>query len=277
VEAISQFIQSEDFIPMLSQWAINFVFALLIFLAGKWIAGLMTRWLRRLMQMRAVDITLIIFLSNIVYAILLTAVILAALDTLGFPITSLLAVVGAAGLAIGLAMKDSLGNFASGVMLVIFRPFKAEDVVEIAGITGKVEAINIFNTVLLTPDNKQVIIPNGLVGADTIINYTAKDERRVDLVFGVAYDDDLKKARGALEKICSEHPLVLKEPATNIFVLNLGDSSVDFAVRPWVKTSDYWTVWGDLLEQGKAELEAVGCSIPFPQRDVHLHQTNEAT
>jgi len=169
-------------------------------------------------------------------------------------------------------MKDSLGNFAAGVMLVVFRPFSTGDVVEVAGIAGKVEGINIFNTVLLTPDNKQVIIPNGQVGAGTIINYTAKDQRRVDMVFGVSYDDDLKVARGILEKICANHPLVLDDPATNIFVLSLGDSSVNFAVRPWTKTEDYWTVWGDLMEQGKVELEAAGCSIPYPQRDVHMHQ-----
>ncbi|HET6564986.1 MAG TPA: mechanosensitive ion channel domain-containing protein [Xanthomonadales bacterium] len=262
---------------MLMQWAINFGIALMIFILGKWIARLLAGWLERIMQLRGVENTLVVFLSNIVFAVLLTAVILASLDTLGFPITSLLAVVGAAGLAVGLAMKDSLGNFAAGVMLVIFRPFGTDDVVEVGGVTGKVEAINIFNTVLVTPDNKQVIIPNGQVGADTIINYTAKQQRRVDLVFGVAYDDDLKKARAALEKICAEHPMVLKDPATSIFVLSLGDSSVNFAVRPWTKTDDYWTVWGDLLEQGKAELEAAGCSIPFPQRDVHLYQYEQTS
>jgi small conductance mechanosensitive channel len=277
VEAIRQFIQSENFIPMLGQWAVNLGFALMIFLLGKWVARLLTGWLRRIMEIRRVENTLVIFLSNIVNAVLLTAVILAALDTLGFPITSLLAVVGAAGLAVGLAMKDSLGNFAAGVMLVIFRPFKTNDFVEAAGVSGKVEAINIFNTALLTPDNKLVIIPNGQVGAGPITNYTAKDQRRVDLVFGVAYDDDLKKVRTVLEKLCDEHPMVLKDPATNVFVLNLGDSSVDFAVRPWVNTSDYWTVWGDLLEQGKAELEGAGCSIPFPQRDVHLYQATQAS
>ncbi len=275
MEAISEFILSEEFLPMLSQWAINLVLALLIFLAGKWIAGTMTNWLRRIMSARRVDNTLVIFLSNIVYAVLLIAVILAALDTLGFPITSLLAVVGAAGLAVGLAMKDSLGNFAAGVMLVIFRPFSLNDVVEVAGITGKVETISIFNTVLVTGDNKQVIIPNGQVGAGTITNFTAKSQRRIDLVFGVGYSDDLKQARAVLEKICAEHPLVLKDPATNIFVTNLGDSSVDFAVRPWTRTEDYWTVRGDLLERGKIELEAAGCSIPFPQRDVHLHKAGE--
>jgi small conductance mechanosensitive channel len=271
VEAIREFIQSEDFIPMLGQWAVNFIFALLIFLLGKWIARILTGWLSRIMTMRGVDNTLVIFLTNIVYAVLLTAVILAALDTLGFPITSLLAVVGAAGLAVGLAMKDSLGNFAAGVMLVIFRPFSTGDFVEVAGVSGKVDSVSIFNTILLTPDNKKVIVPNGQVGAAPITNYTAMEQRRVDLVFGVAYDDDLKKARAALEKICDEHPLVLKDPATSIFVLSLGDSSVNFAVRPWTRTDDYWTVWGDLLEQGKAELEAAGCSIPFPQRDVHMY------
>jgi small conductance mechanosensitive channel len=256
---------------MLGQWAVNFIFALLIFLLGKWIARILTGWLSRIMTMRGVDNTLVIFLTNIVYAVLLTAVILAALDTLGFPITSLLAVVGAAGLAVGLAMKDSLGNFAAGVMLVIFRPFSSGDFVEVAGVSGKVDSVSIFNTILLTPDNKKVIVPNGQVGAGPITNYTAMEQRRVDLVFGVAYDDDLKKARAALEKICDEHPLVLKDPATSIFVLSLGDSSVNFAVRPWTRTDDYWTVWGDLLEQGKAELEAAGCSIPFPQRDVHMY------
>ncbi len=277
MEAIREFIQSEDFIPMLGQWAVNFIFALLIFLLGKWIARILTGWLSRIMTMRGVDNTLVIFLTNIVYAVLLTAVILAALDTLGFPITSLLAVVGAAGLAVGLAMKDSLGNFAAGVMLVIFRPFRTGDFVEVAGVSGKVDSVSIFNTTLLTPDNKKVIVPNGQVGAGPITNYSAMDQRRVDLVFGVAYDDDLKKARAALEKICAEHPLVLKEPATNIFVLSLGDSSVNFAVRPWTKTDDYWTVWGDLLEQGKAELEAAGCSIPFPQRDVHMYQYEQTS
>jgi len=272
VEAISKFIQSEDFIPMLGDWGLKIIFALLIYVVGKWVSRLVTSWLGRIMKARDVDNTLVIFLGNIVYAVLLTAVILASLDTLGFPITSLMAVVGAAGLAVGLAMKDSLGNFAAGVMLVVFRPFSTGDVVEVAGITGKVEGINIFNTVLLTPDNKQVIIPNGQVGAGTIINYTAKDQRRVDMVFGVSYDDDLKVARGILEKICANHPLVLDDPATNIFVLSLGDSSVNFAVRPWTKTEDYWTVWGDLMEQGKVELEAAGCSIPYPQRDVHMHQ-----
>jgi small conductance mechanosensitive channel len=226
------------------------------------------------MQRADMDETLVTFLSNLVYAILLAAVILAALDKLGVPVTSLLAILGAAGLAIGLALKDSLGNFAAGVMLVFFRPFKKGDFVEVAGVAGTVDEVRIFSTVLTTPDNKQIIIPNGQVGADSIINYSAKEERRVDMVFGVSYDDDLKVARKVLTELCANHPLVLEDPATKIFVTNLGESSVDFAVRPWAKTADYWTVYGDLLEQGKLALEEAGCSIPYPQSDLHLHPTN---
>lgn len=274
MESFKEFLNNAELVPMVTGWGVKIVLALVIYIIGKWIAKRVTAFVSRLMNSRSADPTLVRFLSNVVYAILLTAVILAALDTLGLPITSLVAVVGAAGLAVGLALKDSLGNFASGVMLVTFRPFSQGDVVEVAGVTGKVNEVRIFNTVLTTPDNKQITIPNGLVYADSITNYTANDVRRVDLVFGVGYDDDLKKAREVLTRICSEHPLVLDDPATNIFVLNLGDSSVDFAVRPWANTADYWTVWGDLLETGKVELEAAGCSIPFPQRDVHMHASN---
>ena len=274
MESIKQFFASADLMPMLSDWVIKIFIALLIYLIGKWIEKRITNFVRKLMEARDSDPTLINFLGNVVYAILLIAVILAALDTLGLPVTSLLAVVGAAGLAVGLALKDSLGNFASGVMLVMFRPFSKGDVVEVAGVTGKVNEVRIFSTILTTPDNKQIIIPNGQVASDTITNYTANDQRRVDLVFGVGYDDDLKLTREVLTRICANHPKVLDDPETNIFVMNLGDSSVDFAVRPWAKTEDYWTVWGDLLETGKMELEAAGCNIPYPQTDVHLHHNN---
>lgn len=271
MEGIIEFLNRADLIPLLTDWAIKIVLALIIYVVGKWIAKRLTKLLSRLLEGQNFDPTLVSFLSNLVYAILLVAVILAALDTLGLPVTSLVAVVGAAGLAVGLAMKDSLGNFAAGVMLVMFRPFKQGDFVEVAGVSGSVNQIRIFSTTLTTPDNKLIIIPNGQVAADTITNYSANDQRRVDMVFGVGYDDDLKVVREVLTRICANHPLVLDDPETKIFVKNLGDSSVEFAVRPWVNTSDYWTVWGDLLEQGKAELEAAGCNIPYPQTDVHLH------
>jgi len=277
VDAIKNFITDANLLPTIADWAVNIVLALLIYLVGKWVSRRVTNFCRKLMVHAELDPTLVNFLANLVYSVLLVAVILAALDTLGIPVTSLMAVVGAAGLAVGLALKDSLGNFAAGVMLVLFRPFKAGDFVDAGGVSGTVKAVRIFSTVLTTPDNKEIVIPNSQVSATTITNYSANDTRRVDLVFGVGYDDDLKVARGVLTRLCAEHPLILQDPATNIFVLNLGESSVDFAVRPWVNSGDYWKVYGDLLEQGKVELEKAGCSIPFPQRDMHLHATNPLT
>jgi len=272
MEDFKNLIDDANLVPTLVEWAINIVLALLIYVVGKWVARRITGFCRKLLERAEMDVTLVNFLSNVVFAVLLVAVILAAL--LGIPVTSLMAIVGAAGLAVGLALKDSLGNFAAGVMLVLFRPFRAGDFVEVAGVSGSVQTIRIFSTVLTTPDNKEIIIPNSQISADTITNYSANDTRRVDLVFGVSYDDDLRVAREVLTRLCEEHPLILKEPATSIFVLNLGESSVDFAVRPWVNSGDYWKVHGDLLEQGKIELEKAGCSIPYPQRDMHMHVTN---
>jgi small conductance mechanosensitive channel len=277
MEAFMEFFTDDGLLPMLIDWAVKIVLALAIYVIGKWVAQRVTKLVSKLMNVRHVDATLVNFLGNIVYAILLVAVIMAALDTLGFPVTSLLAVVGAAGLAVGLALKDSLGNFAAGVMLVLFRPFSKGDFVEAAGVSGKVDDVQIFSTILTTPDNKQITIPNAQVYAGTITNYTAKDMRRLDMVFGVSYDDDLKVAKDVLTRVCTDHPKVLAEPAFSIFVLGLGDNSVNFAVRPWAKTDDYWAVWGDVMEQGKVELEAAGCSIPYPQRDVHVHATNPLT
>lgn len=276
MEAITEFLNRDDLVPMLTQWAVQILIAIVIYVVGKWIAKRITNVLKKAMTTREVDPTLVSFLGNVVYGILLAAVALAALDSLGVPVTSLVAILGAAGLAIGLALKDSLGNFASGVMLVLFRPFAQGDFVEVAGVSGTVKEIRIFSTILTTPDNKVIVIPNGLVGADTITNYSALEQRRVDMVFGVGYDDDLKVAREVLTRICAEHPKVLDDPKTNIFVLNLGDSSVDFAVRPWANTADYWAVYGDLMETAKIELEAAGCSIPYPQSDVHLFKAEAA-
>jgi len=274
LETINGIFGNEDLMPMLIPWAGNLALALAIYLIGKWVAKKIAKTLARMMEAKGIDETLNQFLANIVYAILLIAVILAALDTLGLPITSLFAIVGAAGLAVGLAMKDSLGNFASGVMLIMFRPFGKGDFVEVAGVSGSVDEVRIFSTILTTPDNKQIIIPNGLINGATITNYTANDVRRVDMVFGVGYDDDLKLAREVLTRVCKNHPKVLDDPALKVFVINLGDSSVDIAVRAWAKTADYGTVRGDVLEQAKVELDAAGLNIPYPQTDVHLHQVS---
>ncbi len=274
MDFFSDFFKNTDMQQLMTDWGLNLVIAIAIFVIGRWLAKMITRMARKVFKAGDMDETLIAFLGNLIYAVLLTAVIIASLDSLGMPVTSLVAILGAAGLAIGLALKDSLGNFAAGVMLVMFRPFTKGDFVEVAGVSGKVQEVRIFITLLVTGDNKLVIIPNGQVASDTITNYSALDTRRVDLVIGVGYDDDLKLVRSVLERICAEHPLILSDPAPGIALSNLGDSSVDFAVRPWTKTEDYWTVRSDLLETAKMELEAAGCNFPYPQTDVHLHQAD---
>jgi small conductance mechanosensitive channel len=186
--------------------------------------------------------------------------------------TSFIAILGAAGLAVGFALQGSLSNFAAGVMLIIFRPFKSGDFIEAGGTIGVVEAIQIFNTVLRTPDNKMVIVPNSNITGGNITNYSAKEDRRIDMVFGIGYDDDLKKAKEILERLISEDSRILKDPAPTVAVSELADSSVNFVVRPWVKTSDYWAVYWDFTEKVKLTFDAEGISIPYPQQDVHMHQ-----
>lgn len=250
----------------------SLLLALLIFWLGRRIARAVSNLSAKGLTKTGNDPILVNFLKNLVYYVILAAVVIMALGQLGVQTTSLIAVMGAAGLAIGLALKDSLSNFASGVMLVMFRPFKLGDVVEVAGKTGKVREIRIFSTIINTPDQKEMIVPNGLITSDVITNYTAQQTRRVDLVIGVSYDDDIKTAKKIIAETIDAHELVLKDPAPTIMVLELADSSINFAVRPWCKTDDYWTVYGDLLEQLKYNLEAGGCSFPYPQTDVHLHQ-----
>ena len=272
MDDIKNFVISEELMPLLIDWGMKLVLALVIFIVGRFIAKLITKAFRKAIHRDSIDDTLEDFLSNIVSAILMVAVILAAVDTLGVNITSLLAIVAAAGLAIGLALKDSLSNFASGVMLIIFRPFTKGDYVEAAGTAGTVNEVKIFYTVLTTPDNKRITIPNALITDAAITNYSALDTRRVDLVIGVGYDDDLKLAREVITRVVAGHEKVLQEPAFNVFVAELADSSVNFNVRPWVKTDDYWAVYSDLLESLKIELDAAGLNIPYPQQDVHLHK-----
>jgi len=272
MEFITNYFQENNTQQLLLDWGLNLVIALAMFIIGRWVARAVTKSVRKLLEIRDMDETVVTFLGNMVYGVLITAILIAALDVLGLPIASLVAVLGAAGLAIGLALKDSLSNFAAGIMLVIFRPFTVGDFVEAGGVSGKVEEIRIFETVLITGDNRIVIVPNGQVYSGTITNYTARDTRRIDLTIGVGYDDDLKVVRSVLERICAEHPLVLKDPAPGVALTNLGASSVDFAMRAWAKTGDYSAVRNDLLETAKFELEAAGCNIPYPQTDVHIHQ-----
>lgn len=275
MEEIKNFISSTNLGELLTTGVINLVIAAIIFLLGKWFANLAQKSLEKLLRKREVDEVLVDFLGNITFAMVIIVAVVAAFDTLGIPATSFMAIIGAAGLAIGLALKDSLSNFASGVMLVLFRPFTKGDFIDAGGVTGTVDEIRLVATTLTTPDNKLITVPNAMMYTSAITNYSAKETRRLDMVFGVGYDDDLKLAAGVLKKICDEHPKVMSEPATGIFITNLGDSSVDIAVRPWVKGEDYWGVRAEILETAKVELEAAGCNIPYPQTDVHLHQVSQ--
>jgi small conductance mechanosensitive channel len=245
--------------------------AIAILVIGRIATGILSGIVRRLLKRANVDMTLTKFLVSLTRIGLLTFIIVAAVSTLGVETTSFIAVLGAAGLAVGFALQGSLSNFASGVMLVIFRPFKAGDYVEAGGSAGVVEEVRIFNTVLKTPDNKKVIIPNSKITGDNIVNYSAKEMRRIDLVFGIGYGDDIRKAKQVLQQILAADERILKDPAPTIGVLELGDSSVNFAVRPWVRTADYWAVYFDLTEKVKLTFDEQGISIPFPQRDVHTY------
>ena len=272
MDAIKDFLANTNIIEVLTNGAINLVIAIIIFVVGKWLARRVQSALEAILRKRGVEEVLVDFLGTIASVMIIIVAVVAAFDQLGIPATSFMAIIGAAGLAIGLALKDSLSNFASGVMLVLFRPFGKGDFIEAGGVTGTVNEIHLVSTLLTTPDNKLITVPNALMFTGTITNYSAKDTRRVDMVIGVGYNDDLKVAADVLKRICDNHPLILKDPATKIFINNLGDSAVDFVVRPWAKSEDYWTVLAEVLETAKAELEAAGCNIPYPQTDVHLHQ-----
>ncbi|MCU7929250.1 MAG: mechanosensitive ion channel [Candidatus Thiodiazotropha sp. (ex Codakia rugifera)] len=257
-------------------WGTKIVMALLVFIIGRWIAKALTRTLEKVMVKGSVDQMLVNFLSNIAYAALLAVVVLAALEQLGVNTTSALAILGAAGLAVGLALKDSLASFAAGVMLIIFRPFKLGDFVEAGGATGVVEEIRIFHTMLKTGDNREITMPNAQIYSGTIVNFSARKTRRIDLVIGIGYNDDIKKARDLIGQILEADTTVLKDPAPTIMLLELGESSVDFAVRPWVKSGDYWTTRAALLEAIKVTFDKQGISIPYPQRDIHMIQETAA-
>jgi small conductance mechanosensitive channel len=269
-----------DFVTRLPDYLMTYglriIAAVVIVLVGKWIAGVVSRIVQKIMIKANVEKTLAKFFRNICYFLILAFVIVAAIDKIGIQTTSLVAVIGAAGLAIGFALQGSLSNFAAGVMILIFKPFKTGDFVEIAGISGTVHEVRIFNTILNHPDNRRVIIPNSQVTADKITNFTAVEKRRVDLTFGISYGDDIKKAKDVLMAMARSDHRVLKDPEPMVAVSALGDSSVNLVVRPWTKPEDYWGVFFDMTEKGKLDLEKVGISIPFPQRDVHMYQEGKA-
>lgn len=253
-------------------WTIRILTAAAIWFVGKWVADRLTGLIRQVMTRAKLDAMLVTFAGNIINTALLVVVIIAALDHLGIPTTSMLAVFGAAGLAVALALKDSLGNFASGVMLIIIRPFKVGDFIEAGGISGVPEEIRIFHTVMRTPDNRQITVPNGQITSGAIVNFSAKPTRRIDLVFAISYGDDIRKAKAIIEGIVTADERVLADPAPLIALGELADSSVNINVRPWVKTEDFWPVRADLLERIKLAFDEQGITIPFPQRDLHLHE-----
>ena len=260
---------------LLTIYGLKVIAAVVVFVVGRWIAKGLTRFAETLMHKRQVDPTIVSFVANMTYIALLVFVVLAALGQLGIQTTSFIAVIGAAGLAIGLALQGSLANFAAGFLMIIFRPFKVGDYIEGAGVAGTVEAIQIFTTQLKTPDNKTVIIPNASLTSDNITNWSVKGTRRVDLVMGIGYGDDIDKARTIMADILAKDERVLKDPAPKIAVVELADSSVNFVVRPWVKSEHYWDVYFDATENIKKSFDAQGISIPFPQRDVHMYEHKE--
>lgn len=254
---------------LIAQWLMNIAFAIAIVVIGKIVVKWLVKLIRKLMVRSDFDPILVNFAGSIANAILLLFVLIAALDQLGVDTTSFIALLGAAGLAVGLALKDSLQNFAAGVMMIIFRPFKLGDFIEAGGVTGVVEKISVFSTLMRTGDNREVIIPNGQIYAGAITNFSARETRRIDMVFGIGYDDDMLAAKKIMETILKEHNLVLEEPAPAVAVSELADSSVNFNVRPWVNSGDYWAVRSDLIEQIKLAFDKKGISIPYPQMDIH--------
>ena len=264
----------QNIVTLMSTWGLQLIGALAVLIIGRFLCNVARKSIRRAMEARKVDPSLIPFFSNLVYFILLAAVVIAVLGLFGIETTSLVAVLGTAGLAIGLALQGTLSNFSSGVMLLLFRPFHVGDYIETSGVAGTVAEIGVFSTTLHTPDNVKIIVPNSGIFGATIKNYSANDTRRNDIVLGVSYDDDLSTAITVVNSVLGKDSRVLSEPAPVVAVSELADSSVNLVVRPWCRKEDYWALRFDLIRSLKEELEKGGCSIPYPQRDVHLHRVD---
>ena len=256
-----------------TEYGLRIIGAIAIFVIGKWVAKKISGLVKRLMDRGDIDATLSEFIASIIDILLLIVVILAAINNLGIDTTSFIAILGAAGLAIGLALQGTFGNIGAGVILILFRPFEVGDFISAGGESGTVESITLFNTTLLTPDNKVILIPNSAVASGNITNFSKKETRRVDFVFGIGYDDDLKLAKATLQEIIDADARILKDPGSFIGVGELADSSVNFTVRVWVKAADYWGVHFDTTEKVKLTFDEKGISIPYPQMDVHANVT----
>ena len=264
----------QNIVTLVSTWGLRMAGALAVLILGRFACGVARKAVRRGMEGRGVDASLVPFISNLVYFILLAAVVIAVLGLFGIETTSLVAVLGTAGLAIGLALQGTLANFSSGVMLLLFRPFHVGDYIEAAGAAGTVGEIGVFSTTLNTPDNVRIIVPNSGIFGATIKNFSANDTRRNDIVLGISYDDDIANAIAVVNAVLGKDSRVLSDPEPTVAVSELSDSSVNLVVRPWCRKEDYWSLRFDLIRRFKEDLEQGGCSIPYPQRDVHLHQVN---
>lgn len=267
----------EKLYEYLVTYGLQIIAALAILIVGRWVAKLTTRGITRAMVRADADRTLTKFVENVSYFAMLFLVIIAAIAKIGVPTVQFIAVIGATGLAVGLALQGSMSNFASGLLLIVFRPFKVGDFVEVGGTKGTVREIQIYATVLDSLDNVRITIPNAQITNTTISNYDANDTRRIDLKIGVSYDDDLKKARQVIDSVIASDPRILRTPAPEIAVSELADSSVNFVVRPWVKPADYWDVYYDTTAKLKVALEANGLTIPFPQRDINIRTVDQKT
>jgi small conductance mechanosensitive channel len=270
-ETVQQVI--EQLLTVVSTWGLNALAAIAVLIVGRWVAARLRNLTRRGLERARVDPSLVPFLSSVVYYLSGVVVLIAVLNLFGIQTASLVAVLGATGLAIGLAMQGTLSNVAAGVMLLVFRPFRLGEFVDIAGTAGTVEEIALFTTTLNTPDNVRIIVPNSSIFGQTIRNFSANPTRRNDMVIGVSYDDDLELAMATVRRVLESDSRVLSEPAPVVAVAELGDSSVNLVVRPWCRREDYWELRWDLTQRIKVELERAGCSIPFPQRDVHIHKS----
>lgn len=265
MDAVSQFVAA---------WAPQIGLALIVLVVGWWLIGKVVNLTVKAMEKNELDVTLQRFLSSIIGIGLKALLIISVASMVGIATTSFIAVLGAAGLAVGLALQGSLSNFAGGVLLILFKPYKVGDFIETQGHAGVVQSIQIFNTILKTGDNKTIIIPNGPISNGSITNYSTEATRRVDMSFGIGYDDDIDGARAALEEIIAADDRILKDPAHLIVVAELADSSVNFTVRVWVNSADYWGVFFAMQEQVKKTFDAKEISIPYPQQDVHLHKVD---
>ncbi|TYL48712.1 mechanosensitive ion channel family protein [Marinomonas sp. IMCC 4694] len=266
------FNQGADMMPWLVDSVINLAIGLVIFFMGKFVAGKVAHWCEKRLLKASVDQAVAGFASSILYALMFAGIALMALGQVGVETTSFIAILGAAGLAVGLALQGSLSNFASGVLIILLRPFRSGDFIDAGGQMGTVNRIELFHTYLRTPDNRVIIVPNSSVMNGSIVNFSRETTRRLDLVVGISYDADIRLAKKIMEEIVSADERILKDPKCLIAVSELADSSVNFFLRPWVASGDYWTVRADLLEKIKYTFDEQGVGIPYPQMDVHVHK-----